>query len=1514
MNPPSGGRRTDLVKTRLRLAPLAVLAACAVSPVCAWAAGGTSYTGNFATDDAQQTFAVTLAQTGPLTIRTYSYAGGTNQAGVAVPAGGFDPTVSVFDGQGNLLVTNRDGGCGQVAADPVSGFCWDSYLALTLPAGSYSVVLTQSENLPGGPTLASSFVYTGQTTFTTPPGESSPGFWDLFPSKRTSAYAIDILGGVSTVTAITSSSTLPAGGLGFAYSPFTFTANAAAGATLIWTISAGALPTGMGLNPSTGVLSGTPQVAGTFPITVQVTDGALPVVTQSLSLVVLGPPVVSAAPLQSGTYGQFYGPFNLSATGGSGSYSWSGSGFPSNVTVSANGVLSGTPNQGGSFPVVISAYDMVTGLTGSANLTLVIAIPTLSITNSGSLGGFIPGGKISGTFVASGGIPNYMWSATGLPAGLSLNGTTGAYSGTGGNPGVYNFTIQVTDSESPVAATASLSVTYSVLGITTSALPNGSTTSAYSASLAATGGTGSYSFTAMGLPMGLSLSPSGAFSGTPGASGTFTVLVQVSSGGLSTSSTFALVVTAPATQPLAVSAATLPAATVSVPYPAGTGLQASGGSPPYMWSVFGGVLPGGMSISAAGNLIGTPSLAGSYVFTAQVTDATGATATGTFTLVVNPAPPALTLGTFPNGVVGVNYPVQILTSSVSGGTPPYTFALANGTQLPGGLMLMNQEISGMPGSAGTTTFTIAATDTTGKTVNAPGTIIIGSATTLILSQSTVSFALTAGAGGVPTPASVTISSSDSSTQLGYSFSVAPAVSWLHVTSGATTPGGLAISVDETAPSLPASATPYSTLIGVTCSCGGPVQYVAVSLTVSAPPPLLSLSSSLLTFIAFSSSPVASSQTLVLQNAGGGEIDISSITTGSTWLTVTGVPGELTAGPGASVTVTADPTGLSPGYYTTALTVNSPQGNVSIPVTLLITPELTMTLGPAGAQFSAPAGSSPGVPGGSFSVIAAGTGTVTWTAALLPGANWITLNTTSGSSSATSSQSVSYSLSAGVIAGLAPATYYATIVISAPNAADTQQQYEVVLNVTAANAAVNPVLSTGGLIFTSGPAGTTAAQNVLVYTSAVGSTPYQAAAATTDGAPWLLVSPMMGSATVLSAGQSAVSVNVAGLAPGIYSGGVSYSFSSAAVSTVNVTLLVLTAGGVPAARTDAHPETTAGCTASKLVGTQTGLYSNFAQPAGWPTPLSVNLMDNCGSPVNGASVTTTFSNGDPPMALSPRDSTSGIYLGTWTPRNPAPQVTVTATGMKSPFAAATTQITGQVRTNTAPILTPGGTLDVFNPVVGAGLAPGQVVQIYGSALATQTMLASVVPLPISLAGTQVLIGGIAMPLYYVSPTQIDAQVPFQLTPGTQYQILVEVNGALSTPAPVQIVSAAPGICNIGGGVVAQHAIDYSLVTPASPAVPGEYLIIYLSGMGATNNAVATGSVTPGSPLSNPLTTATLTLNGVPVSLANGFVGLTPSAVGLYQINFQVPANAPAGNLALSVSQGGATSNAVTLPVQ
>ncbi len=154
-----------------------------------------SFVGVFAHDDERRQFTFTLTRPGTVILRTWSYAGGINSAGAIIAAGGFDPSLSLFDPTGLLVALNRDGGCSEVAADPVTTRCWDALIAAPLPSGAYQLVLTESENTPFGPYLADPFVYDGAGDFTAAPGTNEPqGFWDFTPSQRDSSFAVDISG------------------------------------------------------------------------------------------------------------------------------------------------------------------------------------------------------------------------------------------------------------------------------------------------------------------------------------------------------------------------------------------------------------------------------------------------------------------------------------------------------------------------------------------------------------------------------------------------------------------------------------------------------------------------------------------------------------------------------------------------------------------------------------------------------------------------------------------------------------------------------------------------------------------------------------------------------------------------------------------------------------------------------------------------------------------------------------------------------------------------------------------------------------------------------------------------------------------------------------------------------------------------------------------------------------------------------------------------------------------------
>ena len=827
---------------------------------------------------------------------------------------------------------------------------------------------------------------------------------------------------------------------------------------------------------------------------------------------------------------------------------------------------------------------------------------------------------------------------------------------------------------------------------------------------------------------------------------------------------------------------------------------------------------------------------------------------------------------------------------------------------------------------GAFSFTLKVTDAAQNSATSPAQLTVRlQAVDLVLSAASFGFAIAEGATDVPEPQILAITSSAVATPVTYQVSVSPAAPWLSITGAlngsASTPGGISVSLTSAALSLAATGSPYSTSITVACltpsPCAGSSPKVNVSVAVSARPPQLSLTAASLSLTSSIATGIFG-----LQNTGGGSITVQSVTPADGWLSVEGSPSKLSPGAPSYIKVTANPGGLTPGkLYRSSIQVATSAGATSLPVTLLVSSDISMTLNPTGQQFQMAAGGAVGNPSGTIQVLVDGGANVNWTAAVLPGSGWLTVRTTTGTSTSATPGTLGYAVDPAAAAALQGGTYYGRIRVTSGQATNTPVDFLVVLNVATGGTAPDPDLQPAGLVFVAAGGSSTPAQTVQVFASSTTPVLYQASALTATGAQWLSVTPTVGAASASAPGRASVTVNPAGLAPGIYRGVVTYQYSSAALRSVNVTYIVPGGGLSIFGFANAGFANTnelgsrAVCTATKVVVTANGLPTNFAQPASWPVPVSVLVSDDCGVSVGNGTVDVTFSNGDPPIRLAADAGSGGRYSGTWTPRSTASQVTVTAFAVASGLAAAKTQIAGKVTPNIAPALTPGGMLNVFNPSVGAGIAPGTAVQIYGTNLAGPgvSALATSLPFPTSLSGTSVLIGGTLAPLYFVSPGQINALAPFELQPGIPYQVLVTVNGALTTPDLFTTTAGAPGIAAFAnGGLIAQHVdATFSLVTDVSPAKPGEIIVLYLAGLGSTVNQPATGSGAPLPPTA-PLAAVTMTIGGKATPLE--FVGLTPGSVGLYQIAVKVPEDTPDGNQTLVVSQAGAASNVTILPVR
>ncbi len=253
---------------------------------------------------------------------------------------------------------------------------------------------------------------------------------------------------------------------------------------------------------------------------------------------------------------------------------------------------------------------------------------------------------------------------------------------------------------------------------------------------------------------------------------------------------------------------------------------------------------------------------------------------------------------------------------------------------------------------------------------------------------------------------------------------------------------------------------------------------------------------------------------------------------------------------------------------------------------------------------------------------------------------------------------------------------------------------------------------------------------------------------------------------------------------------------------------------------------------------------------------------------------------------------------------APTVTVNLSG------------TGTAPAGNAPRINAGGIVNAASYVTP--LARGSLATIFGTNLSTSTALAPGLPWGTSLGGASVTVGGVTAPLYYVSPTQINFQVPFEVPAGSTANVVVTSGNAPGTATPVSLADYAVGVFTYARTAsaidpIVVHYSNNQLVTPSNPAAPDEYLVVYGTGVGKLNNPPPTGMGALMSPLSTSVDRITMTLGAAPVTVL--WTGLTPSFAGLVQMNIQLPATLPAGStLPMVIKYPGGTSPAVNLAVQ
>jgi len=679
-------------------------------------------------------------------------------------------------------------------------------------------------------------------------------------------------------------------------------------APLSW--SATGVPSGLSLSAE-GVLSGTPMAAGVSNLALKVTDSNGVEGLRELAVTVNSPPQVTTSSLPRGTVGANYSQA-LSATGGTGELSFSviAGALPAGVSLTA-GSLTGAPTTVEVAAFTVQVEDEA-GATATAALSIETVDPLLITTTS--LAEITVAQDVDVTIGQTGGFGPYTWSLSGggLPAGITLEPSTGRLSGVAAGAGSATFSVQVTDVDGR-AATQSLSwLVNPGLQITTSALPPATANHSYSTTLTATGGTGALQWSAAGLPAGVVLSlGTGVVSGDFPNGGKFAVEITVTdANGVSKTAELAVEVSSP-----------LQVLTRSLPmFTAGSfktvSLEASGGLAPLSWS---GNVPAGLQVRPDGKLTGSASSTGTFAATLRVHDANGAFAERQVQLVVEEGdgfsasplslhfesaqgqsatpPQQITVSSSPaNQSFSAMPNVSWLQVSVDSAETP---AVLTATALPAGL------------EPGDYTGHISLVGT-GLTVNVGLTIEGALEPSLRVEPSEATVSTHSGAGiqsrlfavwttGDPGPA--TIEPDPGAPWLSVSLAPAagPALAALHID-----PSGLAEGSHE--------AT-------VVVSAGDLNAAIPVLVTVASVD--FSLSHHGLTFDVTQGAGGPASQMLRILNGAPGGLDWQAVEEGS-WLHVT--PASGSASPTSEMEVNVDASGLEPGVYAAPLRVESIDGS------------------------------------------------------------------------------------------------------------------------------------------------------------------------------------------------------------------------------------------------------------------------------------------------------------------------------------------------------------------------------------------------------------------------------------------------------------------------------------------------------------------------------------------------------------------------------------------------------------
>jgi uncharacterized protein (TIGR03437 family) len=779
---------------------------------------------------------------------------------------------------------------------------------------------------------------------------------------------------------------------------------------------------------------------------------------------------------------------------------------------------------------------------------------------------------------------------------------------------------------------------------------------------------------------------------------------------------------------------------------------------------------------------------------------------------------------------------------------------------------------------------------------------------------TLSFATNEG-GVIPDSQQINLSSAVP----GLTYTASANAPWLSVTpsGGGSIPTTLQVNVDPTG----VAAGNYNGTVTITTpNATPPTTTVAVSFNVqSALAPQLSPSSSSLSFGVVQGGTMQTGQLQVF-NSGGGTVPLSTVAataSGGNWLSVSASANTAKPSSPVTLTVNADPGTLAPGTYQGTISLGGAGATPPVTVTLSVAaPTAIIRLSQTGLSFKGVMQGGAPLPQ-TFGVLNAGQGAMRWsaTASTLSGGPWLQISPSSGTVTQPMIDVSTLSVSVDTT-GLAPGDYYGQIKFAAP-ALNSPQLLTVILSVLPTGTVLAPEVSPSSLVFTSTAGISPASQDVLLGNATPLANSYTSSS---TGAGF---SYLPAAATVQPNQPLTLRVfpDFTNLPPGdIENGTITLKFADGTTRTVNVLVVV---APPPSPKLRLGPKDTS-CPGSLTISMLAPL-ANFNAANAQATTVQYAVTDHCGKAVTSSdSSARIFVNfGTPSNKISCPDPTfvGNRWQTSCTPASlPIGAVTAVANAYNSAGSAVPVAVNGTLSASKTPSFTAGGIVHAASFIAGAPVAPCGLITVKGSNLADAVQQADTSPLPLTLNGTSVSLGDLALPMLYASDGQLNVQVPCGTPVNTNdFQLNVKrgTQASVSVPQALVVAQAVPGIFTVsedgnGQGVV-YRGNSINLAQPGNPAVAGDTVVIYCTGLGPVDPAVPDGAGAPLSPHSLTRNTVTVTIDGQDAPVA--YSGLAPlGAPGVYQVNAVVPNGISNDAAQVVVSVAGQTSRPVSMALQ